>query len=100
MDKLTTTTAGDLSSENRKDKGEKLHPTLSSSPPIPNLDLSPEEIIQAILKEGARATLSNQWRLARRRVQRESRIELLGPNGPEVLACLTEHRDVVDLDWQ
>jgi hypothetical protein len=95
-----------------------------------DLDLSPEEIIQAILKEGARATLSNRWRLARRRVQGERRIELLGPsrpamdelkedgvlveivryktryflptgpNGPAVLARLTEHRDVVDLDWQ
>ena len=95
-----------------------------------DLDLSPTEIIQAILKEGARATLSNRWRLARRRVQGERRIELLGPsrpameelqedgvlveivryktryflptgpNGPEVLARLTEHRDVVDLDWQ
>ena len=95
-----------------------------------DLGLSPEEIIQAILKEGARATLSNRWRLARRRVQGERRIELLGPsrpamdelkedgvlveivryktryflptgpNGPEVLARLTEHRDVVDLDWE
>ncbi|MCS3751378.1 hypothetical protein GGQ19_002573 [Salinibacter ruber] len=95
-----------------------------------DLDLSPQEIIQAILKEGARATLSNRWRLARRRVQGERRIELLGPsrpamdelkedgvlveivryktryflptgsNGPEVLDRLTEHRDVVDLDWE
>jgi len=95
-----------------------------------DLGLSPEEIIQVILKEGARATLSNRWHLARRRVQGERRIELLGPsrpamdelredgvlveivryktryflptgpNGPEVLARLTEHRDVVDLDWQ
>jgi hypothetical protein len=95
-----------------------------------DLDLSLEEIIQAILTEGARATLSNRWRLARRRVQGERRIELLGPsrpamdelredgvlveivryktryflptgpNGPEVLARLTEHRDVVDLDWE
>jgi hypothetical protein len=95
-----------------------------------DLGLSAEEIVQAILKEGARATLSNRWRLARRRVQGERRIELLGPsrpamdelredgvlveivryktryflptgpNGPEVLARLTEHRDVVDLDWQ
>jgi hypothetical protein len=95
-----------------------------------DLGLSPQEIFQAILKEGARATLSNRWRLARRRVQGERRIELLGPsrpamdelkedgvlveivryktryflptgpNGPEVLARLTEHRDVVDLDWE
>jgi hypothetical protein len=95
-----------------------------------DLGLSPQEIVQAILKEGARATISNRWRLARRRVQGERRIELLGPsrpamdelkedgvlveivryktryflptgpNGPEVLARLTEHRDVVDLDWQ
>jgi hypothetical protein len=95
-----------------------------------DLDLSPEEIVQAILKEGARATLSNRWRLTRRQVQGERRIELLGPsrpamdelkedgvlieivryktryflptgpNGPEVLARLTEHRDVVDLDWE
>jgi hypothetical protein len=95
-----------------------------------DLGLSPEEIVQTILKEGARATLSNRWRLAPRQVQGERRIELLGPsrpameelqedgvlveivryktryflptgpNGPEVLARLTEHRDVVDLDWQ
>jgi len=94
-----------------------------------DLGLSPEEIIQAILEKGARATLSNRWRLARRRVQGEQRIELLGPsravldelredgvlveivryktryfiptgpNGPAVLANLTEHRDVVDLEW-
>ena len=95
-----------------------------------DLNLSPEEIIQAILEEGARATLSNRWRLARRRVQSKRRIELIGPsrsvmeelredgvlveivryktryfipngpNGPTVLVRLTEHRDVVDLKWE